>query len=105
MGRDQTLTVPVLVCEALGLGSDDGDEECYKIISALPFGISLGYSPTEQVSAVLYCEGSLPEKETPLPSTGPSQNTLKSTGAKGGAPQGGRAFSQEHTLTTLGLTA
>lgn len=47
------LTFPAPVCEALGLGSNDGHEECYKIISALPFGISLGYSSTNQVSAVL----------------------------------------------------
>lgn len=30
------VTFPALGCEALGLGSNDGDEDCYKIISACP---------------------------------------------------------------------
>lgn len=64
-----------------------------KSFQPLPFGTGLG-SLFHQVFAILCCKLSLSEEEIPLPSIGPSQSTLRSTGAKEGPPPRSRAFSQ-----------
>lgn len=59
MDVTKTLTFPALGCEALGLGSNDGDEECYKIISAPALWHKLGLTLPPNRS-LLFCAARVP---------------------------------------------
>lgn len=71
-----------------------GEGILWNHFSLCPLAEAWAHSSIRQVVAILCCKLSLSEGEIPLPSTGPSQSTLRSSGAKERPPPRGKAFSQ-----------
>lgn len=67
MGRGRYLGISYTWLCSTGLGSNEGDEECYEIISAPALRHKLGLNlPPDRSLMLLCCEVSLSEEGTPL---------------------------------------